>query len=148
MAAPSMSTPVSNLPPANAAPGNVRHDEDQIVADVLSEMRSAQQQKPPVQQAPPPPPPAHVVQQYVLPTHPPFPSQNQPELLFNVLDKTNASRALLAAFVALVLFYPESFENVYSKIPSVGPLLEANDKVVRAILLAVLLYVIMWKLNI
>ena len=144
MAAPSMSTPVSNLPPTTAAPGNVRHDEDQIVADVMNEMRTAQQK----QNAPPPsPPPAHVVQQYVLPTHLPPPVARD-DTLFNVLDKTNTIRAVTAAFVALLLFYPESFASLYEKIPTLGVYLDTYDKIVRAILLAVVLYVIMWKLQI
>ena len=145
MAAPSMSTPVSNLPPTAAAPGNVRHDEDQIVADVMNEMRTAQQGPP---QPPQPPVPAHIVQQYMLPTHLPPPLVEDREKLFNVLDKIITIRAVTAAMVALLLFYPESFAALYEKIPSVGVHLDAYDKVIRAVLLAVVLYVLMWKLKI
>jgi hypothetical protein len=152
--APSMSTPLSNLPQATAAPGNVRHDEDQIVNDVINEMQQKQMKPqgggggsipvsvPPMQV----PPEAHVIQQYMLPTYAPPPPQQ--DKLFNILDKTIATRAFVAALVALVLFYPESLGGVYAKVPGIGAHLEQYDKLVRAVLLAVLLYVIMWKLEI
>jgi hypothetical protein len=153
-----MSTPVTQLPPTTAPPGNVRHDEDQIVADVLSEMQS---ERHPAQMPPSPSPqipataPPQIVQQYMLPSQLPsshsssmYGHHQQSDKIFGVIEKEHAIRAAIAALVALVLFYPESLSSVYVKIPSIGTHLEQNDKLVRALLLAVLLYVLMWKLNI
>lgn len=143
-----MSTSVAQLPVTSAQPGTVRHDEDQIVADVLSEM---QMQKKPVSPQTSPQPAAHVVQQYILPSDPPtshgYPTATA-DTLFGVLDKTNVIRAALAAIVALMLFYPESFSSFYEKIPTLGVHMQTYDKLIRAALLAVLLYVMLWKLDI
>lgn len=149
----SMSTPVTQLPPTTAPPGNVRHDEDQIVADVLSEMQSERHPAHSSPSTPPPPaPPPQIVQQYMLPSQLPSPSmygqQHSSEKIFGVIEKEHAIRAAVAALVALVLFYPESLSSVYGKIPTLGSHLEQYDKLVRALLLAVLLYVLMWKLNV
>lgn len=145
----SMSTPVSQLPPSAAPPSNVRHDEDQIVADVLSELQN--ERRPP----PPPSPPQHhvaSVQQYMLPSAPPYPSQQQQQnhgdLLFGVIQKELAIKVVVAALAALLIFYPDSLSDIYSKIPTVGDHLITYDKFVRTILLAVLLYVLILKLDI
>lgn len=156
MAAPtSMSTPVAQLPPGNAAsPVNARHDEDQIVADVLKEMSDAKPPSPPPHatshgsssQAP------HIVQQYALPPMPPSfytpPSQQEESTtLFGFVEKEHLIRAAVAGIVAIVLFYPDSLEEVYGKVPGIGSKLQPYDKVIRALLLVVLLYVVLWKLN-
>lgn len=150
-----MSTPVSQLPPTSAPPDNVRHDEDQIVADVISEMQHQYNPKPPSAQVQPPPPAPQVIQQYVLPQAPPSPQQyvhgqnhGQSQLLFGVINKDIAIRAVVAAVAAFAFFYPESLSSVYVKIPTVGAYLEPHDKIIRALFLAILFYILLWKLNI
>jgi hypothetical protein len=140
-----MSTPVSQLPPATVAvPGNVRHDDDEIVADVINEMQNLNKPPAPAQvPAPQMPPVGHIVQQYVLPTYPPT-----KDLLFGVFDKTMVIRAVVAAIAALALFYAESLEEQYLKVPVLGVHLQTYDKLVRTLLLASLLYILMWKLEI
>jgi hypothetical protein len=144
MATTSMSTPISQLPSTHAAPGNVRHDEDQIVSDVISEMQGEYPK-------PAPHPHPQVVQQFALPSSlPPPPSyyhQQPSELLFGVLDKDHVMRAAIAAIIALAFFYPDTLSPIYEKIPTVGSFLESNDKIVRALLLAIVLYIILWKME-
>jgi hypothetical protein len=154
----SMSTPIAQLPPSAAPPGNVRHDEDKVVADVINEMNAMGASSP--AHAPPPPQvlQPHVVQQYNLPTHLPSHGVNVNTAyanatagkLFGIVDKTIMQRALISALAALILFYPESFSALYAKVGvvSISAALDKNDRIVRAILLAVFLYVVMWKLNI
>lgn len=146
----SMSTPVSQLPPMSTAPSNVRHDEDQIVADVINEMQTESRPKPGPSVAPTP----QVVQQYVLPQAPPSPhipsysKARQSDLLFGVIEKEHAIRAGIAALIALALFYPQSFEAFYSKVPKLGPIMEDYDKIIRTALFAIVLYILMWRFNI
>ena len=151
----SMSTPVSQLPPSAAPPSNARHDEDQIVADVLSELQN--ERRPAPQQHNSPPPQHHVanVQQYMLPAAPPpsgsqfyHPQQQDNELIFGVIKKDLAIRVAVASIAAFLIFYPESLSDIYSKIPTIGEHLNSNDKIVRTLLLAVLLYVLLLKLEI
>lgn len=144
----SMSTPVSQLPPSAPPPSNVRHDEDQIVADVLSEL---QHERRPSSPPPSSAPTHHVanVQQYMLPSAPPSPQQQQRgDLVFGVIHRDIAIKVAVAAIAALVIFYPETLSDVYSKVPSIGDHLITYDKFVRALFLAVLLYVLLMKLDI
>ena len=53
-------------------------------------------------------------------------------------------KAAVAAVIAFVLFYPKTLAMVYEKLPQ----LEAFDPFLRTFLLAVVLYLIMWKFNI
>ena len=151
-----MSTPVSQLPPTAAPPSNVRHDEDQIVADVLSELQNERRPPPPQQQGPPSQHHVANIQQYTLPSAPPSQFYNEQqqrqqqdgELIFGVIKKDVATRVAVASIAAFLIFYPESLSDIYSKIPTIGEHLNNYDKIVRAILLAVLLYVLLLKFEV
>ena len=64
----------------------------------------------------------------------------------SVVDMELVKRAALAAVVAYVMFYPGILDSLYAKIP-IGNLM-AFDSLIRVVLLAVVLYLLMWKLNI
>lgn len=140
-----MGTPITQLPATpNGIQGNIKHDEDQVVADVIKEMNISKDAQLPLHQPQP-----QVIQQYMLPQSIPHTYvSSKASLVFGVLDKTLVTRATVAAIVALALFYPETLSNVYSKVPSLGAVFEKYDKVVRALLLMMLLYIIMLKLDI
>jgi hypothetical protein len=53
-------------------------------------------------------------------------------------------KAAIAAVIAFVLFYPKTLAMVYEKLPQ----LTAFDPFLRTFLLALVLYLVMWKLNI
>lgn len=65
-------------------------------------------------------------------------------------NQTYAQYALIAGAVALALFYPASLEAIYQKIPvpRVSALLEQNDKIVRALLFAAIVYVVLMRVRI
>lgn len=158
----SMSTPIQNLPPATAASAPPALPDDPEILNVLEEMekevaaataRAAAATAPAAAAVAPaamPMPPAAAAL-------PPAPSPS-PSPIFSPsclhpgdaacfhggsgagFSLPDAKSAVIAAALALVLFYPESFATVYNKIPKFGGILEQNDKFIRAILLAVLCY--------
>jgi hypothetical protein len=134
----SMSTPIQELAGKQA---NVEPPQDPEVLSVLNEMEQEMaaaarvQHVPMVQSKPMPIPPVHM----------PLPSVikqkgfYQPELL---------QKAGIVAALAFIIFYPETLHFVYAKFPAYQSLFMSYDVFIRAILLGVLLYVIMWKFNI
>lgn len=141
-----MSTPITQLPKQTSAQPTVpTSEEDPMVNDVISEMEHEFSAS-----APPPPPPPPLPQQYMPPpmTFPlPTPAMQMMKSPRPWLDILVAKRAAMCAIVALVLFYPFEFGFVYEKIPMLAKM-QPYERAVRAVLLAVLLYVLMWKLNI
>ena len=166
-----MSTPVTQLP------GNISNDvinqnitqlEDPVIADVINEMeREVQQQRPP--QAPP--------QQYMQPQAPPQQYMQQPQQQFRQppqvqhsfqqqypvqypqpsgffgnqyaswVNTPHAQRAILAAIIAAFIFYPFETGVIYEKIPFLSNMHE-HDRLIRTFFLAVVLYVLLLKVNI
>lgn len=129
------STPISKIP---AQP--TQEAEDPEVLAILKEMQQAEptpQVNPAMTiptMAPPPmmmqrPPAAQMVQ----------PVENKAYFRMDLLQK-----AAVAAVIAFILFYPKTLAMVYEKLPQ----LEAFDPFLRTFLLAVVLYLVMWKLNI
>jgi hypothetical protein len=166
-----MSTPVTQLP------GNISNDvinqnitqlEDPVIADVINEMeREVQQQRPP--QAPP--------QQYMQPQAPPQQYMQQPQQQYRQppqvqhsfqqqypvqypqpsgffgnqyaswVNTPHAQRAILAAIIAAFIFYPFETGVIYEKIPFLSNMHE-HDRLIRTFFLAVVLYVLLLKVNI
>jgi len=58
-----------------------------------------------------------------------------------------AKRAVIAAIIAGVMFYPATFQILYDKIPALAKV-ASYDVFIRVAFLAVVLYILMWKLNI
>jgi len=58
-----------------------------------------------------------------------------------------AKRAAIAAIIAGVMFYPATFQMLYDKIPALAKV-ASYDVFIRVAFLAVVLYILMWKLNI
>jgi len=58
-----------------------------------------------------------------------------------------AKRAAIAAIIAGIMFYPATFQMLYDKIPALAKA-ASYDVFIRVAFLAVVLYILMWKLNI
>lgn len=126
---PPMSTPIAQLP-NNGAPASPL--EDASVLNVIDEMERAS--RGPAPQAPMQPPPA-----FRMPVAPPQQA--------GLIDKDKAQLAAMAAVIALVIFYPASMHVIYSKLPKFESIFTSYDLLIRALLLAVVLYLLLWKLD-
>lgn len=137
-----MSTPINQLP-ANAPPSNT--EEDPFVTGVIQEMEKECKQ--PVVSAQP-------VQQYV-PQHPQIympvpiatPMSAAKSGSSSWYNETFAKRAAIVAVIAFLMFYPNDLTPLYEKAPVLSKL-AAYDRVIRMLLLALVLYVLFWKLDI
>jgi hypothetical protein len=148
-----MSTPVTQLPAQPASHVATTSEEDPMVNDVISEMESEFQHtqnvatQPPVQQSymPSQPPPAYPV------APPAAPQQFNMHLMSSMqkpyFDLPIAKRAAICAIVALLIFYPFELGFVYEKVPMLARM-QPYERAIRALLLAVVLYALMWKFNI
>ena len=65
----------------------------------------------------------------------------------NLIDKVLIQRALASAFVAFVVFYPADLNFLYEKYTYLN-YLSPYERIVRALLLALFLYILFLKLNI
>lgn len=170
----SMSTPINQLP-TNISQDTIQQNssqlEDPTVADVINEMErevqhQSQPQQPQMQQNPNI---QHVFQQqypiqnnqypqYSQHQQPPqqrYPPQFQAYRNFNQssnsysewINTPHAQRAILAAFIAAMIFYPFDTGAIYEKIPFFANA-HQYDRLIRTLLLAVTLYVLLLKLNI
>ena len=137
------STPISKIP-AQASPDveESDDDEDPEVLSILKEMSDSE--RPP---APPPP-----RQQAYKPSPPPKayppPSANvvQHNLPKSYIQQDLLQKAVVAAIIAAVMFYPKTLEILYTKFPIMEKF-QSFDSIIRVVLLALVLYVLMWKLN-
>ena len=171
-----MSTPVNQLP-SNISNDTIQQNagqlEDPTVADVINEMEREvqsppQQQRPyPPQQNLPPPHPSQMQQPHIqhvfqqqYPIHPQqYPPNYQFPRGFNPnqtntknqfaewINTSHAQRAILAAVIAAMIFYPFDTGSIYEKIPLFTNA-HQYDRIIRTFLLAVTLYVLLLKLNI
>ena len=136
-------TPISKIP-AQASPDveESDDDEDPEVLSILKEMSDSE--RPP---APPPP-----RQQAYKPSPPPKayppPSANvvQHNLPKSYIQQDLLQKAVVAAIIAAVMFYPKTLEILYTKFPIMEKF-QSFDSIIRVVLLALVLYVLMWKLN-
>ena len=67
--------------------------------------------------------------------------------LTKIIDVNIAQKAFAAAFIALIVFYPKELGILYEKFPILEKI-APYERIVRAILLALLFYVLFIKLNI
>ena len=126
------STPINKIPAQTS-----QEPEDPEVLAILQEMQQVE--------APAPVPTITSPPRYITPLAPSphvvnVPLPEKPTYFrVDILQKAAA-----AAIIAFVLFYPKTLSMVYEKLPQ----LEAFDPFLRTFLLAVVLYLVMWKLNI
>lgn len=140
---PPMSTPVQNLPPAQA----VQPVEDPALRDVLKEMdaevaaaaaANRQTAQPQQMQS------QHLQQMF----QPPIPPAFHP-MMFNQpqgFQMDLAKRALIAAVIAGLLFHPMLADMLEQRMPMLSN--EIYMGIARVLLLSVVFYVLMWKLDI
>ena len=144
----SMSTPIANLPKADSSspPPPI----DASVADVLEEMErevSAAQQ----QQQHPSAPQQHLQPQHLQPQHlGSYMPQMSPLSLYvddqdEWVDMPKVKTAVLASLMALLLLIPK-FPDIYDKFTRIA-FLEPYELYIRAGLLALVLYILMVRLD-
>lgn len=140
-----MSTPISSIPVPSS--GEVPHEEDPEVMAILQEMQPASA---PAPMAPPPVPrmpmmaQAHGYAQHAPPPTAQVVTGQSQKALF---DQKKAQRAVYASLIAFLLFYPTTFAMLYQKVPKLQ-VLENYESVIRLVLLAGVLYLLMWKFDI
>jgi hypothetical protein len=149
---PPMSTSINNLPETPVSTMKTV-EEDPMITDVINEMERdymVQTAPPPQPMYIPPPPPPQIHQHY----QPKFaPQQVQIDNGFVAklksigINKDQLQLAFLASAIAYLVFYPIETDFIYQKIEKLS-VLAPYDRVIRALLLALLFYVIFWKLNI
>lgn len=162
-----MSTPIQQLPtnPAQSSTTtplpedpdvlNVLQEVEKEVAAAMSARSAASSPTPTMQQAPlvqPQPVPVQVMMHQhgahgghgALAT-PIFSSHCAGGVCATFWNTQHAQYAALAAVLALALFYPQSLESFYQRIPKVAGILTQHDKFIRAALFAVVIYAILWK---
>lgn len=136
-----MSTPIHQLP-NNPTSGTAPAEEDPFVAGVIQEMENECKKQPvPVS---PPTPPAPQPQMYMPIT---TPMQAPKPAASSWYNETFAKRAAIVAVIAFLMFYPNDLTPLYEKAPVLSKF-AAYDRMIRMLLLAVVLYVLFWKLNI
>jgi len=134
-----MSTPISKIPinQNNPIQGESNEDDPEVLA-VLNEVHQ--------------PIPHTIVQSFTPPVQHHNMYNQQPMMIQHVNDTSKwvdselAKRAIAAAIIATVLFYPQTMQMVYEKVPFMAKF-TSYDIMIRAALLAIVLYLIMWKLN-
>lgn len=138
------STPISKIPAQPTQ--DVEESDDDDDPEVLSILKEMSESERP---APPPPPPRQ--QPYKQPPPPkayPPPSANvvQHNLPKSYIQQDLLQKAVIASIIAAVLFYPKTLDILYSKFPIMEKF-QSFDSIIRVVLLALVLYVLMWKLN-
>lgn len=136
----SHSTPIANIPvTANVQVKEETHEDDPEVQAILNEVQAPKMGSPSVV----PPVARSNYQGMVYANAPPVVIENKPSWIHMEYGK----RALVAAVVAAFLFYPQTFQMIYEKVPSLSKF-ASYDMLIRTALLAIVLYVFMLKLNI
>ena len=139
----SHSTPIANIPvTANVQVKEETHEDDPEVQAILNEVQVPKMVAP--LSAPSASRPMMQPSQAMMYMNGPPPViENKPSWIHMEYGK----RALTAAVVAAVLFYPRTFQMIYEKVPSLARF-SSYDTIIRTALLAIVLYVFMLKLNI
>jgi hypothetical protein len=137
----SMSTPISKIPLNQNVPIQAEsHEDDPEVQAVLQEV---QQPILPVKVQAYAPPPQMINPQQIYQMSQSIPLHNGAT---SFIQTDIAKRAMVAAIIATIIFYPQTLQMVYEKIPVLGKF-SSYDSVIRTALLALVLYILMWKLN-
>ena len=137
-----MSTQVQELP--DKPPTSTKTEEDPVVTDVINEMER-EFIAPPRQFTMPQAHiaiPAYAAMPTAIPIHM---SYTQNNTLYG-LDKNHMQIAILASALAFAIFYPIDTEFLYEKV-SILSKLAPYDRLIRTLLLAVLFYILLWKLT-
>ena len=145
-----MSTPISQLPKqVNPQTISTISEDDPAVSDVILQMeKEFTQHNLPTAAAPAAPPPTQAYSHPpVIPPPQVFSQLPQPPVGKPFIDTAIAKRATICAIVALVMFYPFETGVIYTKIPMLANM-QPYERAVRAILLAITIYGIMWKFDI
>lgn len=146
----SMSTPIANLPKADSSspPPPI----DASVTDVLEEMErevSAAQHQQPAQQHPQHPAPQHPPPGGYMPQMPQMPGMPPIHLYVDDqdgwVDMPKVKTAVLATLMALLLLIPK-FPDIYDRFARIA-FLEPYELYIRAGLLALVLYLLMVRLD-
>lgn len=166
-----MQTSISQIPLNKSPSSSMSMDDDPDVASVIEEMNN-------ISQPPPPLPPQQQprqqsnnqdqiqklqqqlymqqqqIQQQQLQNQQQMQQQQQQQEtssssfnLTKIIDVNIAQKAFAAAFIALIVFYPKELGILYEKFPILEKI-APYERIVRAILLALLFYVLFIKLNI
>lgn len=136
----SMSTPINQLP-SNTPTNPVPTEDDPFVAGVIQEMENECRKQAPVQQ----PIAQHAPPQMYMPM--PIATPVAPSKGSSWYNETFAKRAAIVAVIAFLMFYPNDLTALYQKAPFLSKF-ASYDRIIRMLLLAVVLYVLFWKLNI
>lgn len=143
-----MATPISNIP---VSPTTAVGEEDPEVLAILQEMQPAQNPSPVKQVShvlpsyhPSPPytsgtPPANYPHPPPYSGHHAVPMDKKP-----LYDQTKAQRAIYASLLALLFFHPKTFEMVYKVAPKLN-VLSSYEMLIRFALLAMVIYILLWK---
>lgn len=135
-----MSTPIHQLP---ATTSNVPvTEEDPYVTGVIQEMENEFKKQP--TPAPPMPPPPPQIYMTPMPIATPMNTPTKPSNTW--YNETFAKRAAIVAVIAFLMFYPNDLTPLYEKAPLLSKV-AAYDRLIRMLLLAVVLYVLFWKLH-
>lgn len=147
MSNPAMSTQIQELP-TNPVPSSTskKAEDDPLVNDVINEMEREfiNQSMPPRNFTPPPQ--NNMNYQKLSNTNTPIPMSNNKDirsLIYNI-DKNHLQLAILSAFLAYVTYYPVDTEFLYQKfdiLQKIAP----YDRIIRTLLLALMLYLLLWK---
>lgn len=136
------STPISKIPvQPNSQPPE---EEDPEVLAILKEMQQPENIK-------------QIPQQIMQPQQPMYMPQMVSQPLTNITTVPHSSlpswfrqdlvqKAIMAAIIAYFIFNLKYIEGLYEKIPFLEKL-QSYDFAVRILLLALVLYLIMWKFN-
>lgn len=128
-----MSTPITQLSSTAAASAPI---EDINVLSVIDEM----------QQIAAPQAPAAAPRPIMMPPHY---MAHQPKVAATCpwMDRDRGQKALIAAAIALAIFYPGTMQAIYSKLPKFESIFTSYDLIIRALLFAVVIYILLWKLD-
>lgn len=139
----SMSTPINQLP-ANAPANAPSTEEDPFVTGVIQEMENEFKKQAPAPQ--PTAPQAHPQMYMPMPIATPV-APTKTSGASSWYNETFAKRAAIVAVISFLMFYPNDLTPLYQKAPALSKL-ASYDRIIRMLLLAVVLYVLFWKLHI
>lgn len=140
----SMATPINNIPLKNNA--NTQDDiEDPSVQDVLREFESeislTKKQDVPQQQYPPNIP--------IKPQQPYYPPQQQQIQLndnSSYIDIPLLKKTLFIVVIPMIIFYPNLFCSIYTKLPlSISSIISNYEFYIKILIIFVILYILFYK---
>lgn len=139
-----MSTPLNQLPSTSSHSGNPPDPEViNIIQDMVDqEIAAASATGPSSSAATPAPMQVQTSQPVVsVPIHCPM----KPSGMY--WNSLHAQHAMLAAIIALVLFYPPTLQVAYAKFPKLSGIFESYDMLIRAALFAGFIYFLLMRLD-